>query len=534
MAKAAWRSRYEHAKKDADLWLQQIKDGHYYALPAHYVAHQAEGSKQPDNAKVFDATAVDAVSRRQADLHQKLFPAFRTWTDFSAPGAENNPAAKAALKAVREKFHAAIMRSNFHLEVHAALGDALVSIGCLAIHKGTINNPLRFEVIPSAELVVAEGPEGMLDDTWRRHKTSVERLNHMWPGIDLPQRWKDLLDKSPAEKVDVIEACTRNLQTGRWEICVHAGDESGGQEDQPLYKAEAGTNPRPAFRVTKAPGTSMGFGPVLRALPNIKTANKVVELVLKNAAIAVTGIWQADDDGVLNPANVKLVPGAIIPKAVGSNGLTPLKSPGQFDVSQLVLSELRQKIELTIEGPLPPDNSPSSRRTRYEVMVDEQRHAKVETPMALQLMTEAHEPIVKRCVEILADPTMAGSDFFLGEVKAGDAELEVWPVSPMVRQQDEEDADRTLSALANGQALFPNENAVLVKGMQVLRGYYDFKGVPGEFIRTEDELKAEQARQDEAQRSAQATAVMAPAVVEAGKAAGKAAGERIVGGGGQV
>ena len=99
-----------------------------------------------------------------------------------------------------------------------------------------------------------------------------------------------------------------------------------------------------AFRWLKAPGEIYGRSPVMKALPDIKTANKVVELVLKNASIAVTGIWQADDDGVLNPANVKLVPGAIIPKAVGSSGLTPLAAPGRFDISQLVLDDLRGRI----------------------------------------------------------------------------------------------------------------------------------------------------------------------------------------------
>ena len=82
----------------------------------------------------------------------------------------------------------------------------------------------------------------------------------------------------------------------------------------------------------------------MKALPDIKTANKVVELVLKNASIAVTGIWQADDDGVLNPATIRLIPGSIIPKAVGSAGLKPLDAPGRFDVSDLVLSDLRDRI----------------------------------------------------------------------------------------------------------------------------------------------------------------------------------------------
>ena len=98
----------------------------------------------------------------------------------------------------------------------------------------------------------------------------------------------------------------------------------------------------------KGAGELYGRSPVMTALPDIKTANKVVELILKNASIAVTGIWLADDDGVLNPANIKLVPGSIIPKAVGSAGLTPLQAPGRFDVSQLVLDDLRARIRHTL------------------------------------------------------------------------------------------------------------------------------------------------------------------------------------------
>lgn len=96
------------------------------------------------------------------------------------------------------------------------------------------------------------------------------------------------------------------------------------------------------FRWLKAPREIYGRSPVMKTLPDIKTANKVVELVLKNATIAVTGIWQADDDGVLNPATIKLVPGTIIPKAVGSAGLSPLEAPGRFDLSQELLTSLRE------------------------------------------------------------------------------------------------------------------------------------------------------------------------------------------------
>src|SRR6185503_12624376 len=117
-----------------------------------------------------------------------------------------------------------------------------------------------------------------------------------------------------------------------------------GLPDLPLAEGSFEQPPFVTFRWIKGAGELYGRSPVMTALPDIKTANKVVELILKNASIAVTGIWLADDDGVLNPANIKLVPGSIIPKAVGSAGLTPLQAPGRFDVSQLVLDDLRARI----------------------------------------------------------------------------------------------------------------------------------------------------------------------------------------------
>ena len=121
-------------------------------------------------------------------------------------------------------------------------------------------------------------------------------------------------------------------------------DVGGDIENNIVAHGTFETNPYIIFRWSVLSGEQYGRGPVLRALPDIKTANKVVELVLKNATIAVSGIWQADDDGVINLNNINLTPGAIIPKAVGSSGLTPLSSGADFDVSQIILKDLRERI----------------------------------------------------------------------------------------------------------------------------------------------------------------------------------------------
>jgi hypothetical protein len=168
----------------------------------------------------------------------------------------------------------------------------------------------------------------------------------------------------------------------------------------PLTEGRFAESPAIAFRWLKAPGETYGRGPVMKALPDIRTANKVVELVLKNASIAVTGIWQAEDDGVLNPDTVKLVPGAIIPKAPGSAGLTPLAAPGNFDVSQLVLQDLRARIRTALLadriGPLQ-----AAPMTATEVLERGAQAARLLGAAYGRLQAELLTPLVTRCLAIL-------------------------------------------------------------------------------------------------------------------------------------
>jgi hypothetical protein len=61
--------------------------------------------------------------------------------------------------------------------------------------------------------------------------------------------------------------------------------------------------------------------------------------------MAISGIYQMEDDGVVNPDTINLVPGTVIPKAPNSRGLQPIKAAGSFDVANLVLSDMRLNIK---------------------------------------------------------------------------------------------------------------------------------------------------------------------------------------------
>ena len=59
----------------------------------------------------------------------------------------------------------------------------------------------------------------------------------------------------------------------------------------------------------------------MNALPEIRTANRVVDLSLRNAALAaVGGVAAGRRRGCWDPARIRLEPGAILPRAPRRTG----------------------------------------------------------------------------------------------------------------------------------------------------------------------------------------------------------------------
>jgi len=214
---------------------------------------------------------------------------------------------------------------------------------------------------------------------------------------------------------------------------------------------------------------------VSQAQTLIKTANKVVELVLKNASIAVTGIWQAEDDGVLNPANIKLIPGSIIPKAVGSAGLTPLEAPGKFDVSQLVLDDLRARIRHALMADaLGQVDAP--RMTATEVLERSAEMARILGATYGRLQSELLTPLIQRGLAILRRRRE------IPDVVADGRVVTLQYRSPLAQDQAKEDARNVINWIEMTAKLGPDAGTV-VDGAAAGRWLARTLGVPAELVK---------------------------------------------------
>ncbi len=312
---------YTRALNIREPWLKRWDDARRYTIP----------TTDTDAATLFDGTAADAVDNLAASIYTLLTPPESLWINLTRE-SDMSPDPEIATNTLRANLN----DSNFYTTVHQCYMDLCIyGTACLFMAENPIGaaSAFSFTAIPMQDIAILENA---VFHTTSMTANEIATAYPTWtPSDTLRKKMESDIDA----KFRVVQSLV-GLDFIAW-LDIDSGPEI-------LNTGHFDTNPYLIFRWNLCSGELYGRGPVLRALPDIKTANKVVELVLKNATIAVSGIWQADDDGVINLQNINLTPGAIIPKAVGSSGLTPLTCGANFDVSQLVLSDLRDRIRHTL------------------------------------------------------------------------------------------------------------------------------------------------------------------------------------------
>ncbi|MDR1697024.1 MAG: head-tail connector protein [Rickettsiales bacterium] len=321
---------YKNARNERDPWMRRWDECAKFSAPETY----------DDAAILYDATAADAVDMLAANMFSLLTPPESLWLSLERT-TEFSPDPVVAENALR----AHLNDSNFYTTIHQCYLDLCVlGTACLLFSETPLlsQSAFRFSAVPMRDIAIVRDNAGNAEHIFHTSAIAADEIAERYPDWTPPAALRDKITANPDTVLPLVQ-CVSETSDSTWDFC--AWIDCGGEfENNIVATGKFETCPYLIFRWSAASGEAYGRSPVMRALPDIKTANKVVELVLKNATIAVSGIWQADDDGVINLSNINLTPGAIIPKAVGSSGLTPLKSGADFDVSQLILSDLRARI----------------------------------------------------------------------------------------------------------------------------------------------------------------------------------------------
>jgi hypothetical protein len=476
---------YQKAKAFRENWVPLFEECYEYALPQRESFYYEEAGQRRDD-KIFDETAVVGVQEFASRLQSGLVPNFARWADLMA-GSEVPPDQREAidneLDEVTEYVFEVLQNSNFSQEVHESFMDLAVGTGVLCVEEGDAINPVNFSAIPLPHVVLDTGPDDKIDHVYReRKKVKFDHLSIMYPKGNFDQKVTSLMGSD--RETTVLEVVCRDYSKKNEESYFHYA--ICMTTKTMLYAKEMnglGSNPFVCFRWGKCAGEIYGRGPLLNALSAIKTTNLTIELILENAQMSISGIYQMEDDGVINPDTINLVPGSIIPKAMGSAGLQPINAAGRFDVAQLVLSDMRLNIKRALYNDMlgNPDRTPATATEVAERMGDLARRM---GSAFGRLQAELVQPVLQRVIYILKKqgrievPTVNGR------------EVKVRSVSPLAQAQSNQDISSVARFLELvGGAFGPEMLQLLIDGEQTAIHLAKKFGVPESLIRDEEQRR---------------------------------------------
>jgi len=473
--------RAELAQRKKDEFESLYRDAYEFALPQRQLYGHWEGQSQGAKkmARVFDSTAINSTQRFANRLQSGIFPPQRKWCRLE-PGQdipkERHAEALAILDQYNEKMFTVIKQSNFDIACGEFLLDLAVGTAGMLVLPGDDVQPINFIPVPMFLISYEEGANGQVDKVYRRMRMKGEAITQQWKDAKLPESVSQRITTKPTDDVELLEATVYDPDRGDWSY--HVIDKTSREE---IVFRKMKTSPWIISRYSKVAGEVYGRGPLLTALPDIKTLNKTLELVLKNASLAISGVYTAADDGVLNPATVKLVPGAIIP--VARNGgpqgesLKPLARSGDFNVSQIIIQDLRANIKRTLlDESLPPDNM--SARSATEVVERMKELAQNLGSAFGRLINETMIPLVSRILSVMDERGLIDLP-----LQVNGLEVKVSPVAPLAMAQNMEEINNIVQFMQL-TANFGAEGQLAVKTGDLIDFLGDKLGVPSSIRNT--------------------------------------------------
>jgi hypothetical protein len=501
------KDRAKAAGQRGELHRSGLRTAYQWLDPAQY-ADMVGGRGAGDASEqggvddhIFDHTGPQSLEDGAGQIAEALHPQEReSWRWVPRKDLTEDQKTEDLQEIAERRTNAAqglMMRSNFYGEALKSHKEWLLGNGFLQVEKDPERRgEIRAAAIPAWVWNVERDGYGRLTGLFRQWKERAREVEPRFAPyqrtdkVTIPSEITRKAAKEPEGEVTIDEAYVRDVMEGSWRFVAWHGD------DVILRSKPYRTCPIVAYASGMSPGRDYGYGPARHAVPTVRVCNKVVELLLKNASMSITGMWQADDDGVLNPATVQLVPGAIVPKAPGSNGLQPLEAPGRFDVSQLVLEDMRA----TIRRAMYVDKVDAAREMTATEYVD--RRELIMRDLRGQYGVLKHE-FMAAVVERVAD---LGEQMGVIQRTGAEPLLELELTGPLAEHVQQEEVRRyrmavQASAETHGQEL----TMAAVKASKAIPWMFEEYGVDPEMVASESELQAfqEQVREMAAQMMAQ-------------------------------
>ncbi|MEP3072826.1 portal protein [Maricaulis sp.] len=467
--------------------------------------------RDPDAAKgadrlnhLFDSTAVSSSMRFAGRLKNDIAPSLQTFFEL-----ELGPAAKRAvpdeagrqelqreLSEISDAAGAAMNSPMFDGALAEMCIDLTAGQGAMLISDGDEDDPVIFEAVPAVDIALVEGRGGRVERIYYPKKWPIREIASRWPDAAkgkgqhrLPKSMMEALEKGGDDaevEREVRQATVWDGENRRWVTSVLVQDDDGDESGVVLiFREQSRKCPWLTPRFYKIPGEVMGRGPAMMALPDVRVANKTVELTLRAAALAILGLWTRTQTmnagGTLNLS--RLAPGSMIP--VQSNGgprgpeLQALDVPKNFDLSSILLNEYRERIrELLFDRPIPASKGQTP-LSASQVIEHIRVYAEDLAVVYGRFVKEIIVPAVDRVIEILFNRQLLKTSVSIDQLYTA---LKV--VSPLADAQNMKEVQRVVQWLEiTGQLIGQELTAMAAKVEDLPRWLASKLGVPIDLVR---------------------------------------------------
>lgn len=461
-------------------------------------------------AKILDSTATDSMRMLASAIMSGLTPANSRWfeLDVDMETEEERQWFDAAADTLWTNIH----QANFDAEAYEGALD-IVGAGweVLFIDEDRRRGGLTFQQWPISSCYLASTrADGRVDTIYREHCMPAAAAIAEFGELAVSKQVRDLAKAKPDEEVQFIHAIyprenardgarmARNLPFASVVVeskSKHVVRESGFHEF-----------PCVAPRWLRIPNTSYGVGPVYDALADIRMLNELKGMELSSADVAISGMWIAEDDGVLSPRTIKIGPRKVI-VANSVDSMKALQTGSDFKLAEFLVEGLQASIrKVLMSDQLQPRDGPAMTATEVHVRV--QLIRQLLGPIYGRLQAEYLQPLVERCFALAyragalgqAPQSLAGKEF------------SVKYVSPMARAQRLEDVTAIERLYANigavAQAKQDPSVFDLVDDNEAIEKTAEGLGVPAGVLRMPEQVQAirEQRAQQQAEQQKQAQA----------------------------
>ncbi len=403
------KARRSAAQPERDAFQPLLDECYDYAIPFRRSASTAatsgntasKGEKRVD--RVFDQTAIESAFRGSGRLCQDLWPAGQDNFKLEAGPIvddETKDALAKDLERISQVIGAFTLDGEWDNALQEMALDLYAGTGAMLILKGEDPKFARFISVPLSELLLEGGPYGDVTGVFWSRMWSLRSIAAAFPKAEFDKDTQRLLDKKPETEVELRQDVIWNPKNKRWELTVYSEKVNEGKKA--IHTEKFRTCPWLTPRYWKVAGEVYGRGPIMVAMPTIKTLNTAAKITLQAAAIAMLGIFTAVDDGVFNPDVSPIAPGVFwkVQRNGGTLGPSVARFPDpNIELSNLVMNDLRMGVKSAMnDQALPPDSA--AVRSASEIMERVKRLASDHLGAYGRLVAEIIVPLVRRLIEI--------------------------------------------------------------------------------------------------------------------------------------